>query len=59
MQNVAKKQNATVMMAFLFMSMVITPLSLKAIGISPNLSAGVEAWRHIAGLFADSHQSHT
>jgi hypothetical protein len=56
MQNVAKKQNATVMMAFLFMSMVITPLSLKAIGISPNLSAGVEAWRHIAGLLADSHQ---
>lgn len=55
MQNVAKKQNATVMMAFLFVSMVITPLSLKAIGISPNLSAGVEAWRHIAGLLADSH----
>jgi hypothetical protein len=56
MQNVAKKQNATLAMAFLFVSVVITPLSLKAIGISPNLSAGVEAWRHIAGIFADSHQ---
>jgi hypothetical protein len=55
MQNVAKKQNATFAMAFLFLSMVITPLSLKAIGISPNLSAGVEAWRQIAGTFADSH----
>jgi hypothetical protein len=56
MQNVAKKQNASFAMAFLFVSMVITPLSLKAIGISPNLSAGVEAWRHIAGIFADRQQ---
>jgi hypothetical protein len=56
MQNVAKKQNAPFAMVFLFASLVMTPLSLKAIGISPNLSAGVEAWRHIAGIFADSHQ---
>jgi hypothetical protein len=56
MQNVAKKQNATFTMAFLFATMVITPLSLKALGISPSFSAGVEAWRHIAGIFADSHQ---
>lgn len=55
MQNVGKKQNATFAMAFLF-ALVITPLSLKAIGISPSFSAGVEAWRHIAGIFADSHQ---
>jgi len=56
MQSVAKKQNATFATAFLFATMVITPLSLKALGISPNFSAGVEAWRHIAGIFADSHQ---
>jgi hypothetical protein len=55
MQNVAKKQNATVAMAFLFVSLVM-PLSLKAVGISPNLSAGVEAWHRIAGIFAESHQ---
>lgn len=56
MQNVEKKQNTTFAMAFLFATIVITPLSLKALGISPNFSAGVEAWRHIAGIFADSHQ---
>ena len=56
MQNAAKKQNATLAMAFLFVSLVMTPLSLKALGVSPNLSAGVDAWQHIAGLFADSHQ---
>lgn len=56
MQNAERKQNAIVAVAFLFVSLVMTPLSLKAIGISPNLSAGVEAWRHIVGVFADSHQ---
>jgi hypothetical protein len=56
MQNVAKKQSATFTMAFLFVSMVITPLSLKVLGISPSLSAGVEAWRRIASTFADNQQ---
>ena len=56
MQNAGRKQNAAVTMAFLFVSLVLTPLSLKAIGISPNLSAGVEAWRRIAGIFTNSHQ---
>ena len=56
MQNVAKKQNATFAMAFLFVGMVMTPLSLKVLGVSPNLTAGVEAWRRIAGTFADNQQ---
>ena len=56
MQNVAKRQNATLAMAFLFASLVITPLSLKAFGVSLNLSAGVEAWRRIAGTIADNYQ---
>src|SRR2546423_14616671 len=56
MQNVARKPNATVAMALLFVGLLIAPLSLKAIGISPNLSAGVAAWRQIAGIFADSYQ---
>lgn len=56
MQNVAKKQNATVTTALLFASLLIAPLSLKALGISPSLSAGVAALRHVAGIFADSYQ---
>ena len=56
MQNVAKKQNATFAMAFLVIGMVMTPLSLKVLGISPSLSAGVEAWRRIASTFADNQQ---
>jgi hypothetical protein len=56
MQNVARKPNATVATALLFISLLMLPLSLKAIGISPNLSAGVAVWRHIAGIFADSYQ---
>ncbi|HKQ09335.1 MAG TPA: hypothetical protein VJ464_29705 [Blastocatellia bacterium] len=56
MQNVAKKQSATIAMAFLFASLLLTPLSLKAIGISIDLSAGVDAWRHVAGIFTDSYQ---
>src|SRR2546423_11118433 len=56
MQNVARKPNATVAMALLFVGLLIAPLSLKAIGISPTLSAGVAAWRQIAGIFADSYQ---
>jgi hypothetical protein len=56
MQNVAKRQNATLAMAFLLASLIITPLSLKAFGVSLNLSAGVEAWRRIAGTIADNYQ---
>ncbi|HJQ24861.1 MAG TPA: hypothetical protein VKA60_13165 [Blastocatellia bacterium] len=56
MQNVAKKTNATVATAWLFVSLLMLALSLKAFGISPSLSAGVAAWRHVAGIFADSYQ---
>ena len=56
MQNAAKRQNATLAMVFLFASLVITPLSLNALGVSFNLSAGVEAWRRIAGTIADNYQ---
>jgi len=56
MQNVAKKQSATIGMAFLFVSLLLTPLSLKAIGISIDLSAGADAWRQVAGIFTDSYQ---
>jgi hypothetical protein len=56
MQNAAKKQNATLAAAFLFASLIITPLSLKALGVSLNFSAGVEAWRRIAGTIADNYQ---
>ncbi len=51
------KKNATYMgMAFLFLSVTITPLSLKSIGLSPNLTAGLDAWRQISSVFGDSHQ---
>jgi len=56
MQNAAKRQNATLAMVFLFASLIITPLSLKALGVSFNLSAGVEAWRRIAGTVSDNYQ---
>ena len=56
MQNIAKKQSATIAMAFLFVSLLLAPLSLKAIGVSIDLSAGVDAWRHVAGIFTDSYQ---
>ena len=51
------KKNATYMgMAFLFLSVTITPLSLKSIGLSPSLTAGIDAWRQISSVFGDSHQ---
>lgn len=56
MQNATRTQKATLATTFLLASLVITPLSLKVLGVSFNLSAGVEAWQHIAGVFADSHQ---
>jgi len=56
MQNVAKKTDSTVATALLFVSLLMVPLSLKAIGFTPSLSAGVAAWRHVAGIFADSYQ---
>ncbi len=43
-------------MAFLFLSVTITPLSLKSIGLSPSLTAGIDAWRQISSVFGDSHQ---
>lgn len=43
-------------MAFLFLSLAITPFSLKAVGISPNLFAGLDAWRQISSVFGDNHQ---
>lgn len=57
MQQRTNKKNATYMgMAFLFLSVTITPLSLKSIGLSPSLTAGIDAWRHISSVFGDSHQ---
>lgn len=51
------KKNATYMgMAFLFLSVTITPLSLKSIGLSPSLTAGIDAWRQISSVFGDNHQ---
>jgi hypothetical protein len=43
-------------MAFLFLSVTITPLSLRSLGISPSLTAGIDAWRQISSVFGDSHQ---
>jgi hypothetical protein len=56
MQNAAKRQHTTLAMTYLFASLIITPLSLKALGVTLNLSAGVAAWRHIAGTIADNYQ---
>ena len=51
------KKNATYMgMAFLFLSVTITPLSLKSINLSPSLTAGLDAWRQISSVFGDNHQ---
>jgi hypothetical protein len=46
-------------MAFLFLSLTITPLSLKSLGLSPNLTAGIDAWRQISSVFGNSHQPAT
>ena len=54
MQTVNKKHGNYYAMALLLVSLTITPFSLKALGISPNLSAGVDAWRQIASLFGES-----
>ena len=43
MQNAAKKQNATLAMVFLFASLIITPLSLKAIGVFADGNQSVNA----------------
>src|SRR5262245_14401988 len=56
MQRTSKKNTTYMGMAFLFLSVTITPLSLKSLGLSPSLSAGVDAWRQISGIFGDSHQ---
>jgi hypothetical protein len=54
------KRNTTYMgMAFLFLSLTLTPLSLESLGVSPNLTAGVDAWRQISSVFGDSHQPET
>lgn len=56
MENAKGKQHTSLATALLFISLAITPLSLRALGISPNFGAGVEAWRHIAGLLGDGQQ---
>ena len=59
MQTVNKKHGNYYAMALLLVSLTITPVSLKALGISPNLSAGVDVWRQIASLFGENHQPPT
>ena len=56
MQIAKGRQNAPLATALLFVSLAITPLSLRAVGISLNFGAGVEALRHIAGLLGDGRQ---
>ena len=56
MRRINKKNTTYMGMAFLFLSLTVTPISLKAVGISPSLSAGVDAWRQVASVFGDSHQ---
>jgi len=56
MQKINKTNNTYLGMAFLFLSLAITPFSLKAVGISPNLFAGLDAWRQISSVFGDNHQ---
>jgi hypothetical protein len=59
MQTDNKKHSNYYAMGLLLVSLTITPFSLKAIGFSPNLSAGVDAWRQIASVFGESHQPAT
>jgi hypothetical protein len=59
MQRTNKKNTTFMGMAFLFLSLTITPLSLKSLGLSPNLTAGIDAWRQISSVFGDSHQPAT
>src|SRR6185369_15786932 len=56
MQKINKTNNTYLGMAFLFLSLAITPFSLKAVGISPILFAGLDAWRQISSVFGDNHQ---
>lgn len=48
---------------FLFLGLTIVPVSLKAagvqVGFSPRLSAAVDVWRQIAGLFGSNYQPGT
>jgi hypothetical protein len=59
MQRTNKKNTTYMGMAFLFLSLTITPLSLKSLGLSPSLTAGIDAWRQISSVFGDSHQPAT
>ncbi|HKP85811.1 MAG TPA: hypothetical protein VJZ26_06935 [Blastocatellia bacterium] len=59
MQRTNKKNSTYMGMAFLFLSLAITPISLKSAGISQNLLAGVDAWRQISSVFSDSIQPAT
>jgi hypothetical protein len=59
MQTDNKKHSNYYAMGLLLVSLTITPFSLKAIGFSPNFSAGVDAWRQIASVFGESHQPAT
>ena len=56
MQSINKRNTTYMGMAFLFLSLAITPISLKAVNISPNLFAGADAWRQISSMFGDSYQ---
>lgn len=59
MQTVNKKHGNYYAMALLLVSLTITPVSLKALGVSLNLAAGVDAWRQLASVFGESHQPAT
>jgi hypothetical protein len=59
MQRTDKKNTTHLGMAFLFLSLAMTPFSLKAVGISPSLSAGIDAWRQVSSVFGDSNQPAT
>jgi hypothetical protein len=52
-----QKHHRPLATTLLFASLAIAPfLSLKAIGINPNLNAGVEAWRHVTALLGDAQE---
>lgn len=52
-----KSSSTPLAMTFLFLSLAIVPVSMKATGFSPKLSAVVDAWNQIAGIFGDGYQA--
>jgi hypothetical protein len=52
-----KSSSTPLATTFLLLSLAIVPVSMKATGFSPNLSAVVDAWNQIAGVFGDGYQA--